>query len=99
VSVLPGKLEWWHAVVAAAVVGAAWWALGGGGQGATIGGVLPIGSEDIQLRAATYMLPSDFFHYSPVSWAGRAHPYPASVGPAVAGLMNRQARDWADCDR
>ena len=55
--------------------------------------------EDIQLQASAYQLPSDFFHFSPVSWAGRAHPYPNGVGQNIASLMDRSAPDWADCDR
>ena len=91
---LLGKVEWWHLALGLVAVGAGWRALGAPGQASG-----PRMDEDIQLQASAYQLPSDFFHFSPVSWAGRAHPYPAGVGQNIASLMDRSAPDWADCDR
>jgi hypothetical protein len=90
---LLGKLEWWHVAAGVLAVGAGWRALGA--PAAT----RPAGDEDIQLQARAYTLPDEFFHFSPVSWAGRQHPYPRGVGQGIAALMTRSAPDWADCDR
>lgn len=90
---LLGKVEWWHLAIGVFAVGAGWRALGAPGN------VKPVGDEDIQLQANTYALPSEFWHMSPVSWAGRKHPYPQGVGQNIASLMDRSAPDWADCDR
>jgi hypothetical protein len=90
---LLGKLEWWHLAIGVVAIGAGWRALGAPAS------ARPVGDEDIQLQARAYALPDEFFHFSPVSWAGRTHPYPRGVGQNIASLMDRSAPDWADCDR
>jgi hypothetical protein len=89
------KVEWWHLALAAGAAGVLWRAAGAPGRAK-----VPPGDETIQLQVRPYALPDDFFHFAPVSWAGRQHPYPRQVGANVApGLRSRQVPDWADCDR
>jgi hypothetical protein len=87
------RVQWWHAALGLVVVGAVWRGLGAPAT------VTPEGDETMQLRARSYALPSEYWHYSPVTWAGRRHPYPKGIGEGLGHLHDRSAPDWADCDR
>jgi len=87
---LTRKLEWWHLALVLIPAGLVWRALGAPGQ------PKPMGDEDIQRQARDYALPTEFWHFSPVSWAGRCHPYPRGVGEM---LKSQQVPDWSDVDR
>jgi hypothetical protein len=58
----------------------------------------PAGTEDLDMLSHPLGLPSEFMHWSPVSWAGRKHPYPSSYCGQIGALVNRQLPDYADMD-
>jgi hypothetical protein len=82
-------------VVAAAFGGVILWSRSGGSGSQ---GVSLTGSEDIQLHALPKSLPTEFVHWSPVSWAGRCHGYPGAVGAGLTHLIYKGAPDYADQD-
>lgn len=88
----PEHWEGWAA--AALVLGVGLW-LATGGQHVT----WPATDEDVQYGpAAPPGLPSDFVHWSPVSWAGRDRPYPSAWCGQIPALINRSVPDFADED-
>lgn len=87
--------EHWETLAGGGILlGVALWALTGGGPRAT----WPAGSEDLQPESYPAGLPSEYFHWSPVTWAGRRHPYPAGWCGRLPGLIDRQMPDYADRD-
>lgn len=89
------SVEWWH-VALVLLAGGLWWRLSGA-QGANA--LASYSDESIQMHVAPYGLPSDFMHWTPVSWAGRRHPYPAGIGENVGELCYTGPPDYADMDR
>jgi hypothetical protein len=88
--------EHWEGIAAGAILAAVgFWAFTGRGGHAPF----PPGSEDLQMDAYPIGLPSEFMHWSPVSWAGRSHPYPTQWCGQISSLIDRQQPDYADLDR
>jgi hypothetical protein len=58
----------------------------------------PAGTEDLDMLGSATGLPSEFAHWSPVSWAGRCRPYPAAWYGQIGALVNKQLPDYADMD-
>lgn len=88
---VPDKWKGWAA--GAVLLGAALWFATGGPQQDW-----PAGTEDLDVIARPVGLPSEFVHWSPVSWAGRCRPYPAAWYGQIGALVNRQMPDYADMD-
>lgn len=85
--------EWKAWGLGAVLLGAALW-YGTGSQKQN----WPAGTEDLDMLSHPQGLPSEFAHWSPVSWAGRGRPYPSTWYGQIGALVNRQLPDYADTD-